>query len=430
MYLASVQKFVKENIIVQLFIWSYAVFIFTSWLVLQLPPCKKIAISNIDTLFIAASAISTTGLATVDIETTFSFIGQLAILLMIQLGGIAHLVFASFLILNFEEKKNSFQLKISPHPLSLSRGFTIRELLKQVITYTVLCEVIGGIMLYLFFKMDGVEDSFWHAVFHSVSAFCTAGFSPFPSNLEEYVGHFGINITISFFSILGAFGFFLWSDLFKRMLGRGKSPKVLRRIFQSFVTTVILFGTVLFLFKTKQIMPAFFQAVSAITTVGFNTIEMRSALPSTLILLIFFMLLGASLTLTATCKSLSIMAIKRISLSFFSQKKTVRVRGQRAFLKRVQIAFSPLNKYLIVLSIVVLFLKITEKQPFLFLLFEGASALCTVGFNTGVTAELSFFGKGFIIFLMLTGRAGILLFSYAVFAKKFLLEPKPGLREV
>jgi trk system potassium uptake protein TrkH len=410
------QKLLRESPLVRLFILGYFSCVIVGWLLLQLPLCQKNSVAGEDALFTAASALSTTGLATVDIGTTFSFLGQLVLLLLVQLGGIGYMVFSSFIVLSFEQKIVNFRKDKHAKAGSLSRDITLPGLVKQAITYTLICEMSGALLVYLFFRAEGGENSLWHAVFHSVSAFCTAGFSLFSSNLEGYKHHFGINVTLSLLSLLGAFGFLLSSE---RLL-----TLIARRITQSFATSVLLISGLLFLLVTpfapessgfQRLILSFFQVISTVTTAGFNTIDIKTLPQVTLLILIVLMLFGISLTGNGSNKrGTSFAALLRLMTGMLRSKKTTRLWSQKLLSKRIQIAISPFTHYLFVLSISFLLLSLIEKQPLLPLFFETASALCTVGLSMGITADLSLLGKSLIILLMLVGRTGILIFGFAI----------------
>lgn len=401
--ITQVQKLVKENPVVYWFIWGYFSCAIAGWLVLQLPLCQNSFVSVIDSIFTASSAISTTGLVTVNIEKTFSFPGQLVLFLLIEFGGIGYMVLSSFIILNLRKKMVTFI-----------------ELIQQVLIYTFICEITGLIALYFFFKTAGVENSLWNALFHTASAFCTAGFSLFSSNLEGYRNHLGLNTIISLLSLLGAFGFFLSMSFVKKIREQKAPLQLAFRIIQPFATTAILVSAFLF-FTTatfskdssefQKWVISFFQVISTLTTAGFNTVEIRALPLATHLLLILLMLTGVSLTGNGmNMKNISFPALLKLSGNMHISS----ARYQKAFFRRMAIALSCFASYSVILLVAIALLNLVEKQPFLPLLFETASALCTIGISMGITSELSAFGKGFISLLMLIGRTGILILGFAI----------------
>lgn len=383
--MVAIQKMRVERSLITKFILFYFLLAAVGWLLLQLPISQNTHVKDLDHLFTAVSAISTTGLVSVDVGKAYSFFGQFILLLLIQFGGILFMIFSYFIILSYKQKPINYNL------------------VKQVFLFTSTCEVIGAVLLYFFFRNAGIEHPFWNAIFHSISAFCAAGFSLFSSNLLGFRDHLGINVTLSLLSIFGCVGLFLWLDSFKRMA---------LRTFRAFTTWVILAGALLFMLMAHQNMViAFFQTISAATTVGFNTIDLK-ILPSIgLFLLMVLMLYGGALTGNGiNMKSTSVIGLMKL---VFDMQKSYR-RGQKVLLKRILFTLSTCICFLLTLTIFLGPLLLFEKESTLSLLFEAVSALCTVGLSMGITAELSAFGKSMIILLMLIGRSGILILGFVL----------------
>ena len=155
---------------------------------LCLPFFQKVPVSFLDNLFTATSAISTTGLASVSLVDSYSWFGQLVVLLLIQIGGVGYMTFTSFLLLSNKSKLTHWHQRVLNAEFSLPKGFVIGDFLKSVILFTLFIEVIGAFAYYLAFTQAGVDHNFavWSSVFHSVSAFCTAGFGLYNNNLEPF----------------------------------------------------------------------------------------------------------------------------------------------------------------------------------------------------------------------------------------------------
>jgi trk system potassium uptake protein len=426
----TIQKLIWENFVVRIFISAYVSSLLVGCLLLHLPFCQKKFISATDLLFTAASALSTTGLVTVPIDEVFSFFGQVTLLFLIQIGGLGYTTFSSFLILSLERKREGAHQAFAADSLSLSRGLTIGDLIKRVLKYTFFCELLGTIALYFCFKNE--QGALWQAIFHSISAFCTAGFSLFSSNLMAYKGHLGINLTLSLLSILGAFSFLSWVGLSEKRGDQISSKRkdaekfnlgMAKGIFKSmrsFTAVMILSGTLFFFILTDfkgegkghELLISFFQTVSAITTAGFNTVDIGSLSTSSLIFLMGFMFLGVLLTgrINVDKGSSALFLLQRI----IKGDKMKRLRSLQILFKKIVAGRETVVSYPIVLSLPIFLLLLIEKKPFLPLLFEAVSAICTVGLGTGITPELTRFGKGLITLLMLTGRSGILIYVYAM----------------
>ncbi len=379
--------------VIKLFIIGYFSCFLVGWLILRLPLCQNLPIPSLDVIFTAASAISTTGLVTLDIGQVFNFHGQLVLLMLIQLGGIGYMVFSSWVLLN---------LNHSP--------FNFARLIKQILLFTLICEAIGCGVLYFLFKHD-----LWTALFHCISAFCTAGFSLFSTNLEGFKDNAGVNITLSLLSILGAFGFFWTTQL---------SLKSISPILRSFTTALIVIGTLFFVMTAGDwdVLVSFFQTVTALTTAGFNTVNMKFMSGASMVCMIILMLFGATLTSrNRNIKGTSLLTIAKLLIP-----KERSHRNFKALWQRMQIVASTFFHFLFVLSVSMIVFILIEKQAFLPLLFEAASALCTIGLSTGITPELTLAGKSLLIFLMLVGRVGILIFGFVTSMQLIARERREG----
>lgn len=379
--------------VIKLFIIGYFSCFLVGWLILRLPLCQNLPIPSLDVIFTAASAISTTGLVTLDIGQVFNFHGQLVLLMLIQLGGIGYMVFSSWVLLN---------LNHSP--------FNFARLIKQILLFTLICEAIGCVVLYFLFKHD-----LWTALFHCISAFCTAGFSLLSTNLEGFKDNAGVNITLSLLSILGAFGFFWTTQL---------SLKSISPILRSFTTALIVIGTLFFVMTTGDwdVLVSFFQTVTALTTAGFNTVNMKFMSGASMVCMIILMLFGATLTSrNRNIKGTSLLTIAKLLIP-----KERSHRNFKALWQRMQIVASTFFHFLFVLSVSMIVFILIEKQAFLPLLFEAASALCTIGLSTGITPELTLAGKSLLIFLMLVGRVGILIFGFVTSMQLIARERREG----
>lgn len=428
------QKVIQKNPVIHLFFYGYFLCTLLGWLLLQLPFCQKEPIAAIDTLFMTASATSTTGLSTVDIEKTFSLVGQQILLLLIQLGGAGYLILSSFIVLSLKQKMLHYRRKNPFDLASISKELSTAKLVKQVIAYTAICEVIGAIALYAFLQNEGLENPLWSAMFHSVSTFCTAGLSLFSTSFESYQNHVAINITLSLLSLLGAFGFFFTVDFFSKMTHRGFIKQALR-IVKPFATTAILLGSFLFLVIASfprecseflQLIVSFFLIISAITTTGYSTIDLSLLPTAAYLLLIVMMLIGVTLTGNGlNMKNSSFATLLRLCFSLSYKKNRATSHRQNILLKRIELTLFTFLQYLLILLIASIPLAFTEELPFLSLLFETASALSTVGLSIGITAQLSVFAKSLLIFLMVFGKIGVLIFGFALSSAEFLREQEP-----
>ncbi|NNM44072.1 MAG: potassium transporter KtrB, partial [Chlamydiae bacterium] len=406
---------------------GYLSHVLVGWLVLLLPICQNLGVSLLDNFFIAMSALSTTGLTTVDVGKEYSMIGQIVILLLIQAGGIGYMTFNTFIVLATTRKLSLFRQMITSTAFSLPRNFVISEFIFHVIIFTFVCELIGAAVLSYLFMNNGIENFIWYGIFHSISAFCTAGFSLFPDSLMGFQDNLGINLVFSTLSILGAIGFISWLDFYKKITGKKE--------YLTFTTKVILFvtfwflilGSFLFLLTENvfsegsiyhKVITAFFQVMTASTTVGFNTLDIGGLSVATIILLIFLMVFGASPSGTGGgLKSTTFVALVGLVKSTLKGQNHVSFWKREIPDKRLQLATAIFSYYILVMTISVFFLVIVESKPLLPLVFEAASALGTVGLSMGITSSLTEVGKILIALLMFMGKMGILTFGIALASK-------------
>ena len=194
---------------------SFAAFILIQTLVLMIPQATtKGSIGFIDALFTITSATCVTGLTVVDTGTYFSSFGQVIILLSIQLGGIGIMTFSTFLLYIFGRRLTTRDASLLSTSLGSTNGATARGLLWTVVIISVTIEAIGAALLYSRFEREmPTNDAIWFSVFHSVSAFCNAGFGLLPDNLMSYVGNATVNITIMLLIILGGIGFIAFLEM-------------------------------------------------------------------------------------------------------------------------------------------------------------------------------------------------------------------------
>jgi len=407
---------------------GYFAYMLFGWILLCLPVAQRFSdVSCLDNLFISVSAVSTTGLVTVNVSGQYTVFGQVIILLLIQLGGVGYMTLGSFVILARGRDLSDLRSKISQKVFSLPDGFRVDKFIRSVIVFTLTVELIGAIALYSIFNSSGLQHSFWNSVFHSVSAFCTAGFSLFSDNMESFSGNFWLNAVIGLLSMFGAIGFIVMVDMWRRITGKIQHITFTSNIILRMSLGLLIVGTVLlFIIEPKlksmspesRIMTSAFQAMSAMTTVGFNTTPTGLLAPSSLVVLTFLMVIGASPSGTGGgIKSTSLTAIFGVIRSTLRRETKVRFLGRVIPGTRVQAAMANASFYFFVLLLGLFALTLTESIPFKGLFFETASALGTVGMSTGITSSLSGLGKIIICGLMFVGRLGPLTFAIALSMK-------------
>jgi len=403
---------------------GYFFYILIGWGLLSLPLVQTQAMSSLDTLFTAASAVSTTGLVTIDIGTHYNFFGEFIILMLIQIGGIGFMTFGSFIIISSGNTISELRKEMGLKSFSLPKDFNISHFLRWVIIFTLVIEVIGAIFLYLIFSYNHLPIPVWSAIFHSVSAFCTAGFSLFNNNLEGFANNTYLNIVIGGLSYLGAIGFIVMADLWHNISGQRKNLFFTSKVILKITMWFLIAGVALFytMEPSIQVLPhwerllvSFFQVMSASTTVGFNTIPLGTISASIMMFLFILMTFGASPSGTGGgLKSTTLAALLGVIRSTLKGRSSIRFYKREIPQSRIQMACAAFTYYLGVVFLAMFLLLFIEQARFEAILFEVVSALGTVGLSVGLTPALSHLGKIIVIVLMFMGRVGVLTFGMAI----------------
>ncbi len=426
---------------------SFLILILGGTILLLLPKATYKGISVIDALFTATSAVCVTGLIVADTGTYFTRLGQFIIMILIQLGGLGIMTFTTFFALllggGVGIKERIFLSEIFSEKNYTKISSTIIRIL--ILTFSI--EAVGAIALYHFlpdsiFKSE--TDKIFYAVFHSVSAFCNAGFSTFSNNLIDIKNNIPALFTIAALIIFGGLGFFVLSELIEKpFLKTMRKIKFLREKIPTqmivltlhskltLTTTAILItsGTILFFILEfnntlssepllYKVFHSFFQAVTP-RTAGFNTIDISKIGLTTSLLIMLLMWIGASPSSTGggiKTTSLAVIILKIIAI--VTGKERVEIFHKQVSEESITRAFASALLSILVIMSFTFILTITEKSLSLIdLSFEVVSAFGTVGLSRGVTPNLTNFGKLIIIITMFIGRIGPLAFSFALFGK-------------
>lgn len=408
--LAGFHDFLKGLHPAKLALLGYLSYVLLGWLVLCSPFLQRgEGVKTLDNLFIATSAVSTTGLVTVSVSDSYNLLGQAVVLLLIQLGGIGYMTFGSFVILSRKKELSAERSDVGQTVFSLPKSFRIDKFIRSVVVFTVVIESCGALALYPIFRNAGDPDAAWSAIFHSVSSFCTAGFSLYNNSFEAYAGNFWLNAVIATLSYFGALGFIVCVDYWRMFRGKVRQVTLTSKIILWSTLWLTATGTVLILLSEpsiqakpleEKLIAAFFQAMTSMTTVGFNTINMSSLSRATLLVLTVLMVIGASPSGTGGgLKSTSFSALIGVMRSALRGEREVRFWGRVVPMERVWMAMAAIGFYLFLLVAGTYMLELTESFEFEQTLFEAASALGTVGLSTGITSSLSVIGKLVIVLL-------------------------------
>ncbi len=410
----------------KLLTFGFFTYVLLGFLAISLPIAQQTKISLVDNLFNVVSAMSTTGLTVGVVSERYTIFGQLILLTLIQLGAIGYMTLTSCLILARGDKLSQTRIKILGVEFSIPEGLDIKNFVVAVFHYTFLVEVIGTLALWWRFQQLGVENPFWQGLFHSISAFGTAGISTFPHGLESFRTDVPINIIITLLSMLGAIGFIVPADLWSYMSGRRKEITLTSKVILGLSILIVLLGTLVYWMcegnlGQNNLMTAVFQIVQASSTSGFNTVPIGSLRSATLVFIIFVMIIGASPSGTGGgVKNTTVSVMIAIVLS------VLRGHPERiTFLRRI----IPASRIFSAVAVTILYIHaaffaifllcLTESSlAFLDICFETVSALGTVGLSTGITGQLTTVGKLILTATMFIGRIGPVTLGLAFFHTK------------
>ncbi|MFA5259849.1 MAG: potassium transporter TrkG [Candidatus Omnitrophota bacterium] len=219
---------------VRALILIYSLIVLAGFLLLSFPCAQKTPTAFIDNLFTAVSAVSTTGLGSVSTSDNYNFFGQFIISLLIQVGGIHYMAFASLIILVRRKKDSKLHEDMVRGDFGLPDDFDVRSFIRSVVIFSFVIEAVAVVPLYFVFQGHGVAYPLWNAVFHSISAFCTAGFSLFNTSFEQFSGNGLLNITIIILSCLGACGFIVVTDYWQKWTRKKKDVTFTTKVIISF----------------------------------------------------------------------------------------------------------------------------------------------------------------------------------------------------
>lgn len=419
---------------------TFFLFIMAGALLLMSPLAGKngYLMSFPDALFMSSSAVSTTGLATISLVDDLSLFGQLVMLFLVQVGALGLMTFYSFFLVFIGRSMNLKDKLLLQDLLSAEHGDEIVKLLMDVVIYSFIIEFWGGIILTIAFLFEGMElgEASYHGFYHSVSAFCTAGFSTFSNSLENYKSNELINFTISTLCILGGLGFIVLQEcvlFFKKIKKISQftlhSKIVLCSFIIFFTVGTLTFFLNEFLYSLDQyslwdkFQISFFQFMTAMTTAGFNSIAIDSLRPSTLFFLLPVMFIGGAPASTAGGVKVTTFAIVILTFkAFFFNEKRIQIFNKTISSYAMITAMAILTLSFFFVSIFLGMILFSESdQRFLILAFEVFSSFGTVGISAGITSSLTAAGKVILAILMFIARVGPLTLVLAMGEGRFNL---------
>lgn len=444
----------------QVFMASFVGLIFLGALLLMLPGATVAEGSPpfVDALFMATSAACVTGLATMDIGTQFKPFGQLVILALIQFGGLGIMSFAAFFSVMFGQGGGIKDSAALGEMMSVNLAGRVGRTGAWIVGSTLAFEALGAALLFGHWRgPDGylpADQQLYFSVFHSISAFCNAGFGLHHDNLVQYVGDWPLVLSVGSLIVVGGIGFPVLVDVFtfkfwalpsmrrlpffKKRVAKQPLPRLSLQSKIALLTSAFLIagGAAAFwameynqslrgMSLSTQAAASLFHAISP-RTAGFNTVDLADTQPATSFLTILLMLIGGSPGSTAGGIKTTTFVVLLLAVAAM-----LRARSPEAFKRRISEEVTLKSLVMLVLALAFISaatfaLLLTERESVLAtsphgaldLLFESVSAFCTVGLTLGVTSKLTTVGKLIIIGCMFVGRIGPLTLVLAIGRRK------------
>ena len=424
----------------QVIILGFFSVIMTGTLLLMLPIATqdRVGANFPDALFTATSATCVTGLVVHDTATYWSVFGQCVILLLIQIGGMGVVTVAVAIAAISGRKIGLMQRSVMQESISAHHVGGIVRMTKFIWNTSIWIELTGAVLLMTVFCKDfGLAKGIWYSVFHSISAFCNAGFDligirePF-SSLTSYAGNPIVNGTVMALIVIGGIGFLTWEDI-KNQKWHWKKYRMQSKVVLS-VTAGLITVPAIWLFFCEftdiplgeRVWDSLFQSVT-MRTAGFNTADLTVLSETGLMAMIVLMLIGGSPGSTAGgMKTTTAAVMCSNALAVFRKKGSAHFYGRRVPEEAVQIAATVFMMYVVLSLSGGMAISYIERIPLLTALFETSSAIATVGLSLGMTMKLGGISRAILIGLMFFGRVGgLTLIFAAVFERKMNVSELP-----
>ena len=415
-------------------ITSFLFAILIGTILLMLPiSTRQGSISIENAFFTSTSAVTVTGLIVVDTATYFTFFGKAVILVLLQFGGLGFMTFSTLIILLVGKRISLSDKFMIENEFTAGNYMNIADLVKKIFFLTLGFESLGAMILFFQLSDLNLNERIFSAVFHSVSAFCNAGFSIFSNSFENYASHTGINLTLMVLIFCGGIGFLVLNEVFsfvRRKIKKASRLSLHSKLVLITSITLIVLGF-LFIFVEEllnqnssvplgtKILTSLFQSVTA-RTAGFNTLSIGTMASASVFILMILMFIGASPGSTGG-------GVKTSSVGMFVAYLRSRWKGREGidlFYRNIpsqttEKAFMVIYLSLALISLsFILLLSFEHRMQMEQLLFETISAFGTVGLSMGITPDLSLPSKLVVIITMFIGRIGPLTILVALSRKE------------
>lgn len=401
-----------------------------------------------DCFFTATSATCVTGLVRVDTYTNWTLFGQLVILGLIQIGGIGFMTIAIMVMVLAKKKIGLGQRYLMQSSISAPQLGGIVKLAKFTMLGTFLIEGIGAILLcFVFVPMYGWAKGIYFAIFHSISAFCNAGFDLMGgttgafSSLSGFAGNVYFNVIIMVLIIVGGLGFFVWYDLYHNRFHLRRLTLQSKMVLSISTALVVGGGLALLVLEwgsplmegrgvAERLTVSFFQAVTA-RTAGYTTADLSLMTEAGQFVMIVLMFIGGSTgSMAGGIKTTTFWVLCISIVATFKRKKNIEAFGRRMDEHITRTASCVFMTYLLLIGIVSVIISAIEKLPMMPILFEATSAMATVGLSFGITPTFSFVSKMLLAFLMICGRVGSVTILLAFSSEKSVIASRLPLEKV
>lgn len=428
----------------QVILLGFAGVILLGALLLMLPisSAERVITPFNEALFTSTSAVCVTGLVVKDTGSYWSSFGQAVIITLIQIGGLGVVTIAASFSMLAGRRISLMQRSTMQDAISAPKVGGIVKLTKFIITGTFIIEAVGAVsMMPVFCKNFGAKG-IWMSVFHSVSAFCNAGFDILGTednqfcSLTPYTSNPVINITVMLLIVIGGIGFLTWDDICNNKFKIKKYSMQSKIILLTSLILILLPAIYFFIFDYSdysignRLLASLFQSVTT-RTAGFNTTDLTKLTRPSQAIMIFLMLVGGSPGSTAGGLKTTTMAVLILNaFACFKRKENVCAFGRRIDDSVIKNAATIVMMYITLFFIGGVSICTIEKLPLVAGLFETASAIGTVGLTLGITPKLSLASQLILIVLMYLGRVGSLTLIYATLSGKKQINAKLPLEKI
>jgi len=416
----------------QIIMTGFMLLIMTGAVLLMLPVSSQAGVWTpfADALFTSTSASCVTGLVVHDTATYWSPFGQLVIMLLIQVGGMGVVTMAIAVFMASGRKISLSQRRLMQDSISAQQVGGIVRMTGFIIKVSLTAELIGATVLsFVFVPEFGPTKGLWYAVFHSVSAFCNAGFDLMGvkgrfSSLTGYASNLTVNLTVVFLILFGGIGFSVWADISGNKLDF-KKYRLQTKIVLVMTALLVILPAVYFFaveFSSPQwknmtfsdrAIASLFRAVTP-RTAGFNTVDMSLFSEATVMITIMLMLTGGCPGSTAGgMKTTTLAVLAANMIATFRRQSSPVCFGRRIDDKTIKNAATIFMMYITLFMGGAVVISVIDGLPLLTSMFETASAVATVGLTLGITPQLSYISRFILICLMYLGRVGGLTIVFA-----------------